>query len=130
MKDDTRVTVLLIDDHADVRALLSEGLGGQGLDVVASTGDPSEGVSLAGIWQPDVILVDLGRDQLYPAGLYSRLSRASPDSRLVVHASYFSPEEEQEARRAGVALCLLKGMSVKSLAKELLAVASCDGRSG
>ena len=119
------VTVLVIDEHDSVRALLSRGLGGSSpLRVIAATGSPLEGMELAEAWSPDVILADLKRRGRYSTEMYGRIGRSSPASRLVVYSSYLSPEEEAAAREAGACVCLLKGMSLKELADRLVEIAA------
>jgi len=118
------VTVLLIDEHDDVRSLLSRGLASYPpLKIVAATRSPMEGMHLAETLRPDLILVDLRRRGHYGAETYSRIARASATSRLVVYTSYLTPEEEAAARAAGVCACLLKGLSLKDLAACLINVA-------
>jgi DNA-binding NarL/FixJ family response regulator len=119
------ITVLLIDEHDDVRALLSRGLGAYPpIKVVAATRSPMKGIQLAETLAPDVILVDLRRRGQYSAETYSRIARASASSRLVVYTSYLTPEEEKAAHAAGAFACLLKGLSLKDLAGRLVDVAS------
>lgn len=124
MKD---VTLLLIDEHDDVRGLLSRGLGAYPpLKVVAATRSPMKGIHLAETLAPDIILVDLRRRGQYSAETYARIGRASPSSRIVVYTSYLTPEEEEAARAAGACCCMLKGLSVKELAGRLVDI--CAGQ--
>ncbi|HET8944135.1 MAG TPA: response regulator [Dehalococcoidia bacterium] len=117
------VTVLLVDEHDDVRGLLSRGLGAYPpLKVVAATRSPMKGIQLAETLAPDIILVDLRRRGQYSAETYSRIGRASPTSRLVVYTSYLTPEEERAACAAGACCCMLKGLSIKELAARLVQI--------
>jgi len=114
------ITVLVIDEHQDIRSLLSRGLDGiPPLHVVASTGSPLEGEALAARWQPDVILIDLKVRGRYRAEVYQGIGRASPRSRLIVFTSYLTGEEK-ESLESGVSRCLLKGMPLKNLAAEIV----------
>jgi NarL family two-component system response regulator LiaR len=119
------VTVLLIDEHDDVRALLSRGLSSYPpIKVVAATRSAMKGIQLAESLAPDVILVDLRKRGQYSVETYSRIARASTGSRIVVYTSYLTPEEEKAARAAGACVCLLKGLSLKDLAGRLVDVAT------
>ena len=74
------VTVLVIDEHDNVRALLSRGLGGSSpLRVIAATGSPLEGMELAEAWSPDVILADRLRRGRYSAEMYGGIGLSCPD---------------------------------------------------
>ena len=118
------ITVLVIDEHNDVRALLARGLDGSSpLRVVASTGSALEGMDLAAKSRPQIILVDLKMPARYRAEVYRRIHRASPGSRLIVYTSYLSQEEERVSLESGVCKCLLKGMSIRDLAAELRSLA-------
>ncbi len=122
------VSVLLIDEHDDVRALLSRGLSAYPpIKVVAATRSAMQGIQLAETLAPDVILVDLRRRGQYSAETYSRIARASGSSRIVVYTSYLTPDEEKAARAAGACVCLLKGLSLKDLAGRLIDVAAGVG---
>ena len=71
-----RRRVLVIDDEAHHRVLVSELLEGEGFDVLAAS-DGKEGLRHARDWRPDVILCDL----LMPGmsgGDFIRAYRASP----------------------------------------------------
>ena len=121
----TDVTVLLIDEHDDVRALLTRGLNASPpLKVVAATRSAMNGIQLAETLAPDIILVDLRRRGQFSGEMYNRIGRASASSRIVVYTSYLTPEEEQAARAAGAYVCLLKGLSLKDLATSLIQIAA------
>lgn len=121
----TDVTVLLIDEHDDVRALLTRGLNASPpLKVVAATRSAMNGIQLAETLAPDIILVDLRRRGQFSGEMYNRIGRASASSRIVVYTSYLTPEEEQAARAAGAYVCLLKGLSLRDLATSLIQIAA------
>lgn len=114
------IDVLIIDEHADVRALLARRLNADGrFRVIAHTGSLLRAAELAWAWEPDIILIDARPDALTGADAYLRIARASPQSRLVVLTSYLREGERQAYLEAGVSKCLLKGMSMKALAEEL-----------
>ncbi len=123
----SEITVLVIDEHRDIRCLLSSGLDTiPPLHVVASTGSPLEGELLAARWQPDVILVDLKMRGRYRTEVCQGIGRASPRSRVIVYTSYLTEGEEKESLESGVVRCLLKGMPLRSLAAEIVKSAEED----
>jgi DNA-binding NarL/FixJ family response regulator len=123
-------TVLIIDEHPDVCALLARRLGCQpGLKVVAHTSDPVVGAELARQWKPQIIMVDFKRAGRDRAEMYRGINRLSPGSRLVVLTSYWAQDEQEACLRSGASRCLLKGMRVKELARELLKVVAPEPKS-
>ena len=117
------ITVLIIDEHAGVRGLLARRLNATPpFRVVAHTGNPLLGTELAWFWEPDIILIDLKGMGRQSAGMYQRIARASPASRLVVFTSYLLDGEEREYLAAGASRCLLKGIALKTLVDELLSL--------
>ncbi|HEU4760584.1 MAG TPA: response regulator [Dehalococcoidia bacterium] len=127
----SEITVLIIDEHTALRELLARRLGAHPpFRVVAHTGNALLGSELAWFWEPDVILIDLKASGCHAADLYRKVSRASPGSRLVVFTSYVLDREEQSFRKAGVAKCLLKGMSFRALSQELRHLVAEKPRAG
>lgn len=118
------IDVLIIDEHADVRTLLARRLSADPrFRVIAHTGSPLRGTELAWAWEPDIILIEPKSAARTGADAYLRIARASPRSRLVVFTSYLREGERRAYLEAGVAKCLLKGMSMKALAQELASLA-------
>ena len=118
------VTILIIDEHDHVRGLLASGLDKSGpFRVVAHTSSPLIGTELAWFWEPDIILIDLKGRGRYAVEVCRRIARASPASRIVIFTSYLVSGEEKSYLAAGAARCLLKGVTLRDLARELRALA-------
>lgn len=121
------ITVLIVDDHDELRRVLVRRLDGlSGLEVIGETGSPTRGLEIAAASHPDVILFDAPAPGLYGAELCSRIVRASPSSRVVVFTSVLDQETEGAYRRAGANRCLIKGLPVGDLVGELTAIARGD----
>lgn len=115
-----QLSILIIDENPDVRDLLARGLGATpGFRVIGSVGNPMLGAELAHRFQPDVILADFRRTGPPRVETFRWIARVSPRSHLVVLTSYFEKGEEQACLEAGASRCLLKGVTVKELAREL-----------
>lgn len=84
--------VLVVEDHAMTRALLTQSLGSAGYDVVASCASTAEAMQALQRVKPDVALVDLHLGE-GPTGLdLARiLNRQFPHVRVVVLTSYEDP---------------------------------------
>ncbi len=130
MKQQGDLTVLIIDEHSGVSPTLAERLNlVPGIRVVGETANVMLGAELAHQLEPDVILADFRRTGPPRAETYRWLSRVSPSSQLVAHASYLTNGEERALREAGVAQCILKGSAVRELGEQLLATAGDRQRS-
>jgi CheY-like chemotaxis protein len=84
-----RLQLLLIDDEAIVREMVTEVLEHEGLDVVAA-GDGEEGVALfrkLGA-EIDVVLLDLSMPGLGGEETFARLSALRPDVPVILSSGY------------------------------------------
>jgi len=127
MENRRDLTVLIVDEHSDISALLAWRLNMvRGIRVIGETANVMLGAELAHQLEPDVILADFRRTGPPRAETYRWLARVSPASRLVAHTSYLANGDERALREAGVACCLLKGGSVKRLAEQIIELARLD----
>jgi DNA-binding NarL/FixJ family response regulator len=116
--------VLLADDHtlvrAGIRALLQSL---PGVEIVAEASDGREALALLASEKPDLALVDISMPALNGLEVASRVSEASPRTRLVILSMHGDPGHVAQALRAGVAGYLLKDAAVEELPVLLRAVA-------
>jgi DNA-binding NarL/FixJ family response regulator len=112
----TPVRIVIVDDHAVVRAGLRALLAGEpGLDVVGETADGQAAVSLAGRLRPDVVLMDLRltdgtgtRGEIDGIEATRRITTTVPDVRVVVLTSYDTQGDVVRALAAGARGYVLK----------------------
>jgi len=113
-----KIRVLLVDDHAVLRAGLRLLIDGQpDMAVVGEAGDGQEGVWLAGELRPDVVLMDIampGMDGIQAMGL---LKEKVPESRVLFLSMYQDEEYLRKVLAAGAAGYILK----RAAGPELLA---------
>ena len=110
------IKVLLVDDHAIVRAGLVMLLQSQKhLKVIGETGSTVEALKLAADAQPDVILLDvvLGNDD--GLELLPKLRKAAHNARILILTGTQNPEVYQRAVRLGA-----MGLVNKETAAEVL----------
>jgi DNA-binding NarL/FixJ family response regulator len=120
MDSDSEITVLIIDEHPEVCRLLARGLEAlPGFRVLDHTTNPMLAAELAHQYSPQIVVADFKRSGSSRGSALRWLRQVSPDSSLVVHTSYYVEGEQEALQSAGVARCLLKGMSVKELGAEL-----------
>ena len=118
------VRVLLADDHtllrAGVRALLEEI---EDIEVVAEAKDGREALQLVETHRPDVVLSDITMPVMNGLELTTRLTRDTPNVRVIVLSMHASEEYVWQALRAGASGYLLKDAGVSELEFAIKAVA-------
>jgi DNA-binding NarL/FixJ family response regulator len=125
MNDDREITVLVIDEYEEVCRLLARSLESlPGIRVLAHTTNPVKAAELAHELAPQIIIADFKRGAAPRVDMFRWIGRSSPQSRLVIHTSYYTPDEREALQANGFSRCLLKGMSVKDLGAELRNVIS------
>jgi len=120
----TRSTrVLLADDHtlvrAGIRALLEKL---PGLEVVGEASDGREVVELIKTQQPDVVLLDISMPGLNGLQALARITRDSPQVRVIILSMHHSDEYVLQALKSGASGYLLKRAATAELATALKTV--------
>jgi DNA-binding NarL/FixJ family response regulator len=116
-----RIRVLIVDDHALVRAGFRALLESQSVEVVAEANDGREAVELTRKYHPDIVLMDIGMSGLNGIEAASRISRELPTSRILILSMHANEEYVLQALRAGACGYLLKDSGRQEL---MLAVRS------
>jgi NarL family two-component system response regulator LiaR len=119
-----KITVLLVDDHAIVRAGVRAYLNAQpDLEVVGEAASGAEAVQLAAELAPDVALMDLIMPEMDGVEATWRLRRVSPRTQVVVLTSFHEDEQIFPAIKAGALSYLLKDVDPQDLADAIRAAA-------
>lgn len=119
------IRILLADDHAlilEALQLLVERI--EGAKVVARAANGREAVALAHEHRPDLVIMDIGMQELNGIDAASQMARELPGTRVLILSSYNDERNVQRAVRAGVAGYLVK----TSLSSELAAAVSAIRR--
>ena len=109
--------VMLVDDHAIVRAAVRQAIMGPDLEVVAEASTAEEAMVLAMQVRPDVLLLDIGLPGMSGVQLVRELAPRLPDTRVVMMTASTSERDVVEAIRFGAAGYLTKDMSPDDLAR-------------
>jgi DNA-binding NarL/FixJ family response regulator len=119
------IRVILVDDHALVRAGLRALLGNMaGVEVVAEAVDGHAALEAIRTHAPDLVLMDISMPNLNGLEATAQATREFPDTRIIVLSAHSSEEYVGQALRAGAAGYLLKDaptveleLAIKSVAK-------------
>ena len=122
----SRVRVLLVDDHPDIRLLVRIGLEADGrFEVVGEATDGREAVDVvcAGASGeggcPDAVLLDLAMPVMDGMEALPLILEQCPHTRVVVFSANDEPANRREAERLGAAAFLPKGAAIAEIAASL-----------
>ena len=119
------IRVLIVEDHALVRAGLEELLSGaEDIEVVGVAGDGAEAIELATVEEPDVVLMDLSMPVVDGIEATRRIRAAQQDVRVVVLTSFSDQRRILEALDAGAIGYLLKDAEPDELFRGVRAAAA------
>ena len=114
------VRVFVVDDTAHVRKMLVQMLELSGFDVVGQAASGQEAVDDVDEADPQVVVVDYAM----PGGLTGiatsrQIRDKRPDQAIILYTAYLDPDIEQEAREAGVSLCVGKVEGLTTLERDI-----------
>lgn len=107
---------MLVDDHAVVRSGLSAFLSANpDLELVGEAENGQQAVARAGLFQPDVILMDLMMPVMDGIAATQAIKRQFPAIQIVALTSFQEDELVQNALRAGAVGYLMKNVTAREL---------------
>jgi CheY-like chemotaxis protein len=121
--DEEAVTVLVADDAAIVRKLVSEMLADAGFQVVAEAANGNEAVARYAEHRPDVALLDVNMPGLDGIAAASEIKRAYPTAKLVIATVYVTEKKLQRMAKLGGVDVLQKPFDAAELAATVARVA-------
>jgi NarL family two-component system response regulator LiaR len=114
------IRVLLVDDHAVVRSGLSKFLMvNKDMELVGEASDGSEAIQLAGLHQPDVVLMDLMMPGVDGITATREIRRKYPQVKVIALTSFSDQNMVQGALQAGAAGYLQKNVTAAELANAI-----------
>lgn len=118
----TTTTVLIVDDAADVRALVRRVLARGGFEVAGEASDGRSGVEQAAALQPDVVLLDLAMPVLDGLEALPLIREAAPRAVVVILTGFADESLRATATALGAAGYIVKDDLVGSLTDSLSAL--------
>jgi CheY-like chemotaxis protein len=113
------VSVLVVDDTDHVRRMLVEMLKLDGFEVVGAAVDGADAVNAATEFDPDVIVMDLRMPVVDGIEATRQIKATRPHQVVILYTAYLDRAIEDEARAAGVTICLGKIEGIQQLEREL-----------
>jgi DNA-binding NarL/FixJ family response regulator len=124
------VRVLVVDDTEHVRSVVADMLRLDGFDVVGTAESGEQALALALATDPHVVVMDLRMPGIDGLEATRRIRAARPGQQVVLYTAYLDAGIEQEAREAGVALCLGKVEGMPRLERELIRLTLAVAKGG
>jgi DNA-binding NarL/FixJ family response regulator len=119
------ISVLLVDDHAVLRAGLAGLLEGQeDITVIAHVSDGRQGADLARELRPDVALVDLAMPVIDGIETTRRIRELAPGTRVVILTAFSDRQQILGALDAGAVGYLLKDAEPEEIIRGVRAAAA------
>jgi PAS domain S-box-containing protein len=115
-------TIVVVDDSAEVRALVSARLRLSGsLEVVGDGANGMEAIGLAYHHQPSLVLLDLSMPGMDGLEALAGILAVSPTTRVVVYSGFEERGIAQTARELGAAGFIEKSLPIEQLTGQVLA---------
>ncbi|MGI8777848.1 MAG: response regulator transcription factor [Acidimicrobiales bacterium] len=113
------IRVMIVDDTAHVRRMLTTMLTVDGFDVVHQASDGPDALDHVDDADPDVIVIDYKMPVMDGLTAARQLRARRPDQVVVLYTAYVDDALQREADEAGVAICLDKVEGLNSLEREI-----------
>jgi len=113
------IRVLLVDDHALVRAAVRHAIVGPDLEVVAEAESAEEATALAMETRPDVLLLDITLPGMSGVELVRELAPRLPNTKIVMLTASSTDRDLVDAIRFGATGYLTKDMAPEELARAI-----------
>ncbi|MEE9297377.1 MAG: response regulator transcription factor [Phycisphaerae bacterium] len=123
----SRIAILLVDDHMLVRDTLSERLNREpDMTVVGVVGNADDAVSQSIAHQPNIILMDIDMPGLLPFDAARTIHTHCADTRIIFLSAFFHDRYIEQALAAGACGYVTKDEGCDTLVRGIRDVASGD----
>ncbi len=123
---DTKIKVMVVDDHPMWRDSVARDLTEAGLDVVATASNGVEALNRAPAARPNVVVLDLQIPEPNGVEVTARLVRGDPALRVLILSASGEQGDVLDAVKAGATGYLVKSASREELLAAVLRVAEGD----
>jgi response regulator NasT len=111
--------VLVVDDTARVRTMLTSMLTLDGFAVVGSLGSGQAAIDQCEELDPDVVVIDYKMPGIDGLETAQRLRALRPSQVMIMYTAFIDPQLQEAAEEAGIAVCLAKVEGLAALEHEI-----------
>jgi DNA-binding NarL/FixJ family response regulator len=120
-----QISVLVVDDHASIRQVVSEVLSAQeGLQVIGEAADGLEAVDMVARLHPTVVVMDIAMPRLNGLDAARQIMQDFPETRVLILTMHENRQYVREIAKLHVAGCVLK----REVGRELVAAVEAAAR--
>jgi DNA-binding NarL/FixJ family response regulator len=113
------VRVMLVDDHALVRAAIRQAITAPDIEIVAEAATAEEALRVAPTAEPDILLVDIDLPGMDGLRLVREISARLPNTRIVMLTVSTAERDILDAMRFGASGYLTKDLSPEALLRTI-----------
>jgi len=117
------VKIILIDDHALIRAAMISALVGSRFEVVAQASSVNEALAMINTHNPDIALVDINLGSATGIDLIKTAIKSGASCKFVVLTMHDDEQMLEQAKLAGASAFITKGSPIEQVIQLLNAVA-------
>jgi two-component system response regulator DevR len=126
MGDDTRLRVMIVDDHVLVRSAIRQALGAPDVVVVGEAANAEEAISSAPTLRPDIVLMDIDLPGLSGIEATRELAPRLPGTRIIMLTVSTDRRDLLDAIRNGAAGYLTKDLGGDALLRAVRGIRRGD----
>ena len=101
-------TVVVIDDHAEIRRMVAAAFLSDGFKTCGEADNGKEGIEIAKQIKPDLIILDLSMPIMNGLQAAPELRKLFPDTPIILFSLYANAYLNEEAKHAGIDLVIAK----------------------
>jgi DNA-binding NarL/FixJ family response regulator len=113
------ISVLIVEDTAHVRRMLTTLLSVDGFAVVGAESDGPAAIEAASKLDPDVVVIDYKMPAMNGLETARRIKQERPDQHVILYTAFVEEPVERAAADIGVAVCVGKDEGLHSLEQEI-----------